>query len=58
MNEDKSRIRNENAPEIMAMMRKWGRNLINQHKGKTSVKRMIPKLAMSLKNLLLMPQKI
>lgn len=58
MNEDKSRIRNENAPEIMAIMRKWGLNLINKHKGKTSVKRMMRKCAMSPKNLLFMLKKI
>jgi predicted transposase YbfD/YdcC len=51
-NEDKSRIRNENAPEILSMMRKWGLNIINQHKGSLSVKRMINKIAMSPKNLI------
>lgn len=54
MNEDKSRIRNENAPEILSFIRKWGLNLINQHKGNLSVKRMTRKLAMSPKNLLLL----
>ena len=57
MNEDKSRIRNENAPEILAIMRKWGLNLINQNKGNISVKRMIQKMAMSPKNLLRILQK-
>lgn len=52
MNEDKSRIRNENAPEILSAMRKWGLNLINQHKGNLSVNRMIKKMAMSPKNLI------
>ena len=51
MNEDQSRIRNDNAPEILAMMRKWGLNLINQHKGNLSVKRMIRKMAMNPKTL-------
>jgi predicted transposase YbfD/YdcC len=51
MNEDKIQIHNENAPEILSMMRKWGINMINQHKGKCSVKRMIQKMAMSPKNL-------
>jgi len=58
MNEDKSRIRNENAPEIIAFMRKWALNIINQHKGKVSVKRMIRKMAMSPKNLIQILQKI
>ena len=57
MNEDKSRIRNENSPEILAIMRKWGLNIINQTKGNISVKRMIQKMAMSPKNLLLILQK-
>lgn len=52
MNEDKSRIRNDNAPEILNMMRKWGLNLINQHKGNLSVNRMINKMAMSPKKLI------
>lgn len=52
MNEDKSRIRNENAPEILSMIRKWGLNLINQHKGNLSVSRMIKKMAMSPTNLI------
>lgn len=46
-NEDGSRIRNENAPEILSMLRKWGLNIINQHKGSLSVRRMVNKLAMS-----------
>lgn len=58
MNEDKSRIRNENAPEILAIIRKWGLNIINQHKGDISIKRMMRKMAMSPKNLLLILQKI
>ena len=58
MGEDKSRIRTDNAPEILALMRKWGLNIINQHKGGLSVKRMIMKMAMSPKNLLAILQKI
>lgn len=58
MNKDKSRIRNENAPEIIAIMRKWTLNMINKHKGDLSVKRMLQKMAMSPKNLLLLLQKI
>lgn len=58
MNEDKSRIRNENAPEILSTMRKWGLNIINQHKGNLSVNRMIKKMAMSPKNLIQLLQKI
>jgi predicted transposase YbfD/YdcC len=58
MNEDKLRIRNENTPEILAIMRKWTLNMINKHKGDISVKRMLQKMAMSPKNLLLLLQKI
>jgi predicted transposase YbfD/YdcC len=58
MHEDQSRTRNENAPEILNMMRKWGLNLINQHKGKLSVNRMIKKMAMSPKNLIQILSKI
>ncbi len=58
MNEDKLRIRNENAPEILAIMRKWTLNMINKHKGDISVKRMLQKMAISPKNLLLLLQKI
>jgi predicted transposase YbfD/YdcC len=58
MNEDKARMHKENAPEILSIMRKWGLNLINQHKGKVSVKRMIQKRAMSPKNLFQMLLKI
>jgi predicted transposase YbfD/YdcC len=57
-NEDKSRIRNENAPEILSMIKKWGLNIINQHKGNISIKRMINKIAMSPNNLILILQKI
>ena len=46
-NEDKSRIRKDNSPEIVSMMRKWALNMINQQKGKLSVKRMTRKIAMS-----------
>lgn len=46
-NEDKSRIRKDNSPEIISMMRKWALNIINQHKGSLSVKRMTRKIAMS-----------
>lgn len=52
MNEDMSRTRNDNAPEVLSIMRKWSLNLINQHKGALSVKRMIRKMAMSPKNLI------
>ncbi|MDP1602982.1 MAG: hypothetical protein Q8M03_06915 [Legionella sp.] len=58
MGEDLSRIRTDNAPEILSIMRKWGLNLINQHKGTLSVKRMIRKMAMSPKNLIAILQKI
>lgn len=39
-NEDSSRIRSENAPEIMALIRRWTLNILNQHKGKLSIKQM------------------
>lgn len=58
MNEDKSLIRNDNAPEILSMMKKWGLNLINQQKGDLSVNRMIKKMAMSPKNLIQILSKI
>jgi len=51
MNEDRIQIHNENAPEILSIMRKWGINIINKNKGKYSIKRMIQKMAMSPKNL-------
>lgn len=57
MNEDKSRIRNENSPEILAIMRKWTLNMINKHKGNISVKRMLQKMAMSPKTMLSLMQK-
>jgi predicted transposase YbfD/YdcC len=57
-NEDHSRIRNDNAPEILSMLRKWGLNIINQHKGTLSIKRMTNKIAMSPKFLLHILQKI
>ena len=47
-NEDKSRIRKDNSPEIVSMMRKWAlNNMINQQMDKLSVKRMTRKIAMS-----------
>jgi hypothetical protein len=58
MNEDQSRIRNENAPEILSIMRKWTLNMVNKHKGNISIKRMLQKMAMSPKNLLFLLQKI
>lgn len=58
MNEDKSRIRHENAPEILTIMRKWGLNIINKNKGELSVKRMIQKIAMSPKNIIRLLLKI
>jgi predicted transposase YbfD/YdcC len=51
-NEDGSRIRNENAPEILSMIKKWGLNIINQHRGTLSVKRTLAKIAMSPKFLI------
>jgi predicted transposase YbfD/YdcC len=42
--EDLSRIRKDNGPEILSLIRKWALNLINQHKPPTlSVKRMLQK---------------
>ena len=38
-NEDKSRIPNENAPKILAIIRKWSLTIINQHKGKLTTPR-------------------
>lgn len=40
LNEDSSRIRSENAPEIMAIIRRWSLNLINANKGKLSTVQM------------------
>ncbi len=51
-NEDHSRIRNENGPEILSLVRKWAINLINQQKGSLSIKRMLAKIAMNPKNLI------
>lgn len=51
-NEDGSRIRNDNGPEIIAMIRKWALNIINQHKQKLSVKRMMARCAMDPKLLM------
>lgn len=51
-NEDGSRIRNDHAPEIMSMIRKWALNIINQLKGTLSVKRMMAKCAMDPKYLI------
>ena len=51
-NEDGAHIRKENAPEILSMMRKWSLNIINQHKGKLSAKRMMHRIAIDPKNLL------
>lgn len=51
-NEDKTKIRNENAPEVLSLMRKWGLNLINMHKdAKMSVARMTKKISMNPKYL-------
>ena len=51
-NEDKCCIRKDNAPEIMALMRKWALNTINATKGeKLSTKRAMAKCAMSMKYL-------
>jgi predicted transposase YbfD/YdcC len=51
-NEDKCCIRKDNAPEIMALMRKWALNVINATKGeKISAKRAMTKCAMSTKHL-------
>jgi predicted transposase YbfD/YdcC len=57
-NEDKSSIRKDNAPEIINMMRKWALNIINQHKGSLSIKRMTNKIAMSSKFLMEIMEKI
>lgn len=51
-NEDGSRIRNNNAPEIINMTRKWALNIINKNKGKLSVARMMKKVAMNGNELL------
>jgi len=58
-NEDKSQIRKDNAPEIMAILRKWAINLLNKTKGeKVSLKRAMAKCAMSFKYLLSVLEKI
>jgi len=46
-NEDKACIRNDNAAENMDIMRKWALNILNQHKGKGSVKSLQRKIMMS-----------
>ncbi len=46
-NEDASRIYKDNGPEIMTQARKLGLNLINQARGKLSVRRMQNKMKMS-----------
>jgi len=51
-NEDKACIRNENAAENMALLRKWALNLLTQHKGKSSIKSLQRKASMSFKFLL------
>ena len=51
-NEDKSCIRKDNAPEIMAIMRKWALNIHNKTKKKSmSLKRAMVRCSMSVKNL-------
>lgn len=57
-NEDGSRIRNDNAPEIMSLIRKWALNIINQNKGSTSVKRMMKQISMEPKKLINIINKI
>lgn len=46
-NEDKACIRNDNAAENMDIMRKWALNILNQHKGKGSVRSLQRKVMMS-----------
>lgn len=46
-NEDGSRIYKDNGPEIMTQARKLGLNLVNQARGKLSVRRMQNKMKMS-----------
>lgn len=57
-NEDGCRIRTDNAPEILSIIRKWAMNLLNQHKGKLSLKRLTDKIAMNPKNLISILEKI
>ncbi len=57
-NEDGSRIRNENAPEILSITKRWGMNILNQHKGNLSMRRMSKRICMSPKFLLQILQKI
>lgn len=58
-NEDKSRIRNENAPEIFNIIRKWSISLISRYKRKdTSIRRVTKMMAMSPLKLLSFIQKI
>ena len=54
-NEDKACIRNDNAAENMALLRKWALNILSKHKGSSSTKSLQRKAAMSfefLQNLL------
>lgn len=46
-NEDKSQISKDNAPEALNIVRKWALNLINQTKGKLSVRRMQNRMKMT-----------
>jgi len=48
-NEDKACISNDNAAENMSIMRKWALNILNQKKGKSSLKSLQRKACMSLK---------
>jgi predicted transposase YbfD/YdcC len=51
-NEDKSKIRTENAPEILSIMRKWALAVANKHKGKNSLSGMTRRSLISFKYLL------
>lgn len=46
-NEDGCCIRNDNAAENMAILRKWSMNILNKHKGKSSMKSLQRKASMS-----------
>jgi len=46
-NEDGACIRNDNAAENMSIIRKWALNILNQKKGKNSLKSLQRKACMS-----------
>ena len=51
-NEDKACIRDENAAENMAIIRKWALNILNSQKGKSSIKSLQRKASMSFNHML------